>query len=144
MPPHCHQVYRLNCLHTQAFLEAKSLQAVMQSYDKSIPLLSPLIYVSKRPNELPIVVDAGASCSVTPNLKDFILPPAPPDTASMQGLNGQKTDVTSLGIASWDIEDARGARDVLRIAAYLVPQANIRLFSPQVHIQEQSKKGNND
>ena len=56
----------------------------------------------------------------------------------MEGLNGQTTSVHGSGKIEWDIEDQLGKRDTITTTAYHVPKANIRLFSPQVYIQEQS------
>jgi len=52
----------------------------------------------------------------------------------MEGLNGQTTSVQGSGTIEWDIEDQLSKRDTIITTAYHVPQANIRLFSPQVYI----------
>ena len=92
--------------------------------------------------EHPIVIDTGASCSVTPTLSDYVQNPTTPDTTKMEGLNGHTTEVVGVGPISWDIEDSNGIRDSLNTTAYYVPSANIRLFSPQVYIAEQATHGN--
>ena len=56
----------------------------------------------------------------------------------MEGLNGQTTTVQGSGKMEWDIEDQLGVRDTVVTNACHVPQADIRLFSPQVCVQEQS------
>ena len=85
-----------------------------------------------------MVIDAGASCSVTPNLSDFIAPPTRTKVSKMEGLNGQTTSFQGSGKMEWDIEDQLGVCNTTVTNAHHVPQANIRLFSPQVCTQEQS------
>ena len=89
-------------------LEAKGLQTILHSYNHKAPLRSPTIYHSRVPQELPIVIDTGASCSVTPKIDNFIRKPTRPDTDKMEGLNGQCTKVVGAGKAKWDIEDVNG------------------------------------
>jgi len=62
----------------------------------------------------------------------------------MEGLNGQTTSVEGSGKMEWDIEDQLGVQDTIVNNAHHVPQANIRLFSPQIHIQEQSGSSNHE
>jgi len=126
-------------VYHRILLEARSLQTILQTYNHEAPLRCPTIYHSRVPNELPIVIDTGASCSVTPKIDDFLKEPTRPDTDKMEGLNGQCTEVVGAGTAEWDIEDINGNRDTIQTNAYFVPKANIRLFSPQVYIHEQHK-----
>lgn len=128
--------------YKRILLEAKGLRTSLQNYKQDLPLDSPTIYVSTTPKELPIVIDTGASCSVTPNLNDYITTPTKPDVSHMEGLNGNTTEVLGSGPIRWDIEDAHGIRDTLETNAYFMPKANIRLFSPQVYILEQHRKQN--
>ena len=118
-------------------LEAKSLQTTIRRYvqDDSTPTQS-AVYVSTKPRELPIVIDTGASCSVTPNIHDFIYPPTKASTNTMEGLNGQTTDVLGEGTIKWEIEDQKGILGNIETTAYYVPSANIRLFSPQSYIRD--------
>jgi hypothetical protein len=60
----------------------------------------------------------------------------------MQGLNGTKTEVVGAGTIRWDIEDVEGVRNKIETFGYFIPTATIRLFSPQVYIEEQHKIGN--
>ena len=123
-------------------LEAKLLQSTLRHYNQVIPLHTPTIYVSTVPEELPIVIDTGASCSVTPNPLDFTEVPTTADIDKMEGLSGQTAEVVGVGKVLWDIEDCKGIRDALETTAYLVPSANIRLFSPQIYVAEQAAKKN--
>jgi hypothetical protein len=47
----------------------------------------PMVYISRKQGELPIVIDSGASYSVTPTLEDFMGPIEPCSTSELNGLN---------------------------------------------------------
>ena len=79
---------------------------------------------------VPIVFDSGASDSVTPFAEDFVSEIAPPDTDQMGGLSGS-TQVTGMGLVEWEVRDSFGNTSKIRTVAYLIPEASIRLFSPQ-------------
>ena len=142
IPSHYTVLSSTSPVYLRILLEARGLQTTLQQYDEDLPLELPVIYVSSKPNELPIVIDTGASCSITPLLCDFINEPGVPDTKSMGGLTGTTTEVLGLGKINWDIEDVNGIRCPLITSAYFVPEATIRLFSPQVYIAEQYKENN--
>ena len=142
MPAHYNLLHPSDARYNRVLLEAKCLRTSLKDYKQTLPLDSPTVYFSSRPNDLPIVIDTGASCSVTPVLNDFIKPPGVPDTKSMEGLNGNKTEIRGSGTVTWDIEDVNGSRDTLQTHCYFIPSATIRLFSPQVYLAEQHQKGN--
>ena len=81
-------ISKTNVQYKRILLEARGLRTSLRSYRETLPLSTPTVYVSAVPNELPIVIDTGASCSVTPLIKDFIATPTVPDTGTMEGLNG--------------------------------------------------------
>ena len=121
--------------------QARGLQTTLTQYHEHLPLTSPLIYTSTKPTELPIVIDTGASCSITPSVTDFLTAPTKADIASMEGLNGNATKVVGAGAVAWDIEDVTGQRGTIRTKSYYIPQANVRLFSPQTYIEENTDLG---
>lgn len=128
------------------FFQARSLKSILQHYDQPATMDNPSIYVSSKPTELPIVIDTGASCSVTPIATDFVggIPSKCTKTTRMEGLNGEHTPVLGAGPISWDIEDVDGVRAQLKTIAYYAPKAQIRLFSPQAFFAEQSTLNNLD
>jgi len=128
--------------YQRIYLEARGLQTTLSHYKQQVPLHNPQIYMSSKKREHPIVIDTGASCSVTPNIHDFITTPTSPDEISMEGLNGEKTAVVGEGTIQWDIEDIHGTRDHIETFAYYMPKANVRLFSPQVYVTEQADQQN--
>jgi hypothetical protein len=94
------------------------------------------LYISSCKIELPIVIDTGASNSITPIPSDFvdgIIHKA--DLQALSQLNGT-TPVCGQGLVKWPIEDVDGTRRTITTDAYHVPDAGIRLFSPQVYINK--------
>jgi hypothetical protein len=85
-------------------------------------------------NEPPVVIDTGASGSIAPLGSDFvdgIINKA--DLKELKQVNGS-TDVCGQGLVNWEIEDVNGIQRRIQTEAYYVPDAGIRLFSPQVYI----------
>jgi hypothetical protein len=74
-------------------LEARGLQTSICQYGEILPLSSPAIYVSTNKDDLPIVIDTGASCTITPSLADFTST-TKPDTATLGSLTTVQTKVT--------------------------------------------------
>jgi hypothetical protein len=120
-------------------LEARGLQTSIKQYGEVLPLISPAIYVSANKDALPIVIDNGASCTITPTLSDFTSTHTKSDTASLGSLTTVQTKVSGQGPIEWDIEDANGVLKKLRTISYYVPEATIRLFSPQAYFKANPK-----
>ena len=113
-------------------LDYKSLSTLARNYN------CPSTYtVEEQPLDyLPIVIDTGASVTITPNPKDFTDGIQKTPLADLKGINGT-TEVTGEGIIEWEIFDAEGVVRSIYTRAYYVPTANIRLFfSPQSYFQE--------
>lgn len=91
--------------------------------------------------KLPIVINTGASISVTPNLSNFIGPLDKSEIDNLGGLSGG-TAVSGKGTVKWTIRDYYGRIATIKTTAYYVPNGNIRLMSPQTYFQEQEDKGN--
>ena len=121
-------------------LEARCLQAEMFHYDNRItmPLSDPMVYLSSNINELPIVIDTGASFSITPTIADFDTKIVRSTCTSLNQLSG-KTPVIGEGPITWNIEDVEGTRRQIKTQAYYVPTATIRLFSPQTYIDDSDR-----
>jgi hypothetical protein len=117
-------------------LEAKGLQTSIRAYGETLPLSSPSIYVSPNQDDLPIVIDTGASCTITPSLSDFISHPTTSDTKKLGSLTTVETKVSGQGPIEWEIEDVNGVTKKLSTMSYYVPEATIRLFSPQIYFKE--------
>jgi len=121
----------------QILIQARHLQSQVFHYDTTFNNCTdttPEIYVSSSDDELPIVIDTGASGSITPVASDFvggIINKA--DLQSLKQVNGS-TPVCGQGPVDWPIEDVYGICRTITTDAYYVPDAGIRLFSPQVYI----------
>jgi len=85
-------------------------------------------------NDLPIVIDTGASTSITPVLGDFVGDLKPTDIAEVKQLSGN-TKVVGKGIVEWEVRDLWNVSKIIRTEAYYIPDATIRLFSPQAYFQ---------
>ena len=95
------------------------------------------VYMSQQEQDvLPIVIDSGASKSLTPNLQDFVGPIQPAEISSLNGLSGT-TAVRGFGTVQWMVRDDMGVARTIKTKAYYVPEASICLFSPQTFFQEQ-------
>lgn len=86
-------------------------------------------------NEAPIVIDTGASWSVTPFLKDFVSDIKPWAHESLQSLDAS-IPVHGIGTVEWTVQDQDKNVRTFRTTALYVPTAEVRLFSPQVYFQE--------
>ena len=123
--------------YTVILLEARHLQLNLSNYDEraDMPMHQPAIYHSNKPDELPIVIDTGASCSLTPIHSDFIGTIEPSTISTLNNISG-KTPVVGQGQIEWNIQDVNGIVKPIQTTAYYVPSATIRLFSPQVYIND--------
>ena len=117
-------LFQAQCLQTIMFRSNSGLQ---------LPLQNPFIYLSSDIAEPPIVIDTGASLSITPTAIDFTQEIVAFLCTSLNQLSG-KTVVVGKGLIKWDIEEVTGVRRQLMTHAYYVPTATIRLFSPQAYI----------
>ena len=116
----------------RALIAAKDIQGHQSSY-----LNESRVYMSSKVDDYPIVIDLGASTSLSLNLRDFVRPPRPCDQKGLNGLSGS-TSVEGIGTVEWRVRDMLGNVETIRCEAYYVPKATIRLFSPQKYFQEQN------
>jgi len=88
--------------------------------------------------DLPIVIDTGASTSITPELSDFVGELKPTYIKEILQLSGN-TQVVGKGIVEWEVCDLWNVKHIIRTEAYYVPTASIRLYSPQSHFIQEGK-----
>ena len=83
----------------------------------------------------PVVIDSGASICLTPFESDFS---GPIVASPLQKLTGLTTDtpVAGQGVVAWTVYDMFGVVRTIKVTAQYVPDASIRLFSPQQYFQE--------
>ena len=78
----------------------------------------------------PIVIDTGASTSITPVSSDFIGDLQPANLKEVKQLQGN-TKIVVKALVEWKIVDYWNVVKVIRTGAYYIPDASIRLFRPQ-------------
>ena len=92
------------------------------------------------PSDYPIVIDTGASISVSPNINDFVDGISEANVHDLKGLN-HSTKVHGMGMVEWTIYDVYHSVKTIRTMAFYVPDATIRLFSPQTYFFEGGGRG---
>jgi hypothetical protein len=103
-------------------LEAHCLRLNLSNYDERVlmPLQNPSVYLSNKPEELPLVIDTGASCSITLIHSDFISTIQPSDVPVLNNITGTMA-VVGQGTIEWNIQDANGIVKPIQTSAYYVP-----------------------
>jgi len=94
------------------------------------------VYFSNKADDIPIVIDTGASMSVTPCKDDFIDEIQPTHVGDLQGLSGSM-ECQGQSLVQWTVRDVFGSVRIIQTHAYYVPKATIRLYSLQQYFQEQ-------
>jgi len=84
-------------------------------------------------NDIPIVIDTGASHSISPLRADFTT--FQKLNQSLHGISAE-TRIEGQGMTSWDITDQNGVTSTVTTLAFHVPSASIRLYSPHYHFKE--------
>ena len=82
----------------------------------------------------PVVVDSGATASVSYCKEDFITPLSPSPFRQMKGL-AETLDVEGRGILWWIVNDDSGHELTIETEAYYVPAMSMRLLSPQAYFR---------
>jgi hypothetical protein len=90
--------------------------------------------------DYPIVIDTGASISVSPVLNDFVEGISDTNVCDLKGLN-HSTEVRGMGMVEWTIYDVHNKVKTIQTLAFYAPDATIRLFSPQTYFSEGGEKG---
>jgi hypothetical protein len=103
-----------------------SAQLVQTSYDQADPTNKKTVYMSRKQDKLPIVIDSGALYSVTPNLADFVGPIEKCSTSELNGLN-HTIKVIGQGTVEWKIQDLFGTVRSIKTMAFYVPDGK---YSP--------------
>ena len=108
IPDHYTSLLPSSASYKRILLEACTLVPSITDYIEFIPLSNPSIFASSHIGELPIIIDTGASCSITPPCSDFIEESSTPDSASLGSLTSTDTAVVGQSQIQWDIEDFHG------------------------------------
>ncbi|CAJ1961149.1 unnamed protein product, partial [Cylindrotheca closterium] len=134
----------LKAAKSNAATLSRAVNAAISQIDCHIPRLPDTlhhqsVYLSDN-SKTPMVIDTGASVSITPHKSDFISKVRPSQLKSINGLQGS-CEVVGSGTVEWTVRDVYGSVRRIRTTAYLVPSAQIRLFSPQCYFQETKGAG---
>jgi hypothetical protein len=92
-------------------------------------------YLGLNAADAPIVIDSGASLSISPHRGDFV--------GDIKQLNSTikgiytVTKIAGVGTVRWTFKDVFGSIKIIETRAYYIPDAGVRLLSPQVYFQEQ-------
>jgi hypothetical protein len=130
-----------NWFHSSSYtaLQDQAMVAVLDVVDRRVDTtVKPLVYKALKTTELPIIIDSGASISLTPRLEDFHGTLKQCKLGHIQGIKSEIA-VLGFGFVYWQVEDKYGVTRVIRTKAYYVPEAKIRLLSPQSYLQEHKR-----
>ena len=83
--------------------------------------------------DTPIVIDTGASSSVSPFKEDFVS--FKESHSTVIGI-GARAAVEGHGTVRWTIFDSEGKETTVETEAIYMPSASIRLYSPQAHFRK--------
>ena len=89
------------------------------------------VYLCEHDDDLPIIFDSGASLGVSPIKSDFVELDELEDPFVISEVSGD-TLVPAIGIVEWALFDDNGRKHVVRLRAFYVPSARVRLLSPQL------------
>jgi hypothetical protein len=93
------------------------------------------VYLGLNTADAPIVVDSGASLSISRHQGDFV-GEIEQVNSTIQGIS-TVTKIEGVGTVRWIFKDVFGTIKIIETRAYYIPDAGVRLFSPQVYFQEQ-------
>jgi hypothetical protein len=115
-----------------AYIAAAEILSQLNCPQTAVPLSGVFLTDTSARYDVPVVIDTSASFSITPFEEDFVSPLETTDTDTMHGL-ADLVLVKCVGWVEWTIRDAGNQIAIIRTEAYYVPQAKIRLLSPQTY-----------
>ena len=112
-----------------------SLGNVMSAFYHSayIPLQHSAFVGIANGDEMSVVIDSGASRSLSPLCSNFITFTSV--DSKISGV-GAQASIKGVGMVQWKVTDQNGVSHTIETMAYFVPAASIRLYSPQFHFRE--------
>ena len=126
--------YQLQVMQ-KAFIAATAILTELNvPRNANVPLRGAFLSGSAAEQRVPIVIDTGASFSLTPFKSDFVSKLERPDIDAMHGIS-DSVKVQGMGWVEWRIRDVFGQVALVRTRAYYVPSSHIRLFSPQSYFE---------
>ena len=111
--------------------EAKVSVNLQQNFNGRHPFVNALWMLNLRMEHIPLIVDTGASCCITPCKADFKPGSYSSTDIKVRDLSGENT-VIGQGIVLWTVKDTHGHKHVIELPCLHIPSAKVRLLSPQV------------
>lgn len=98
-----------------------------------LPAMTELVFNTiGGPSKIPLIMDTGASCCISPCRADFI--DYKQSTVNITDLSSTNK-VAGEGLIKWDVLDVTGKSHTILIKGFHVPRASVRLLSPQCLLQ---------
>ena len=94
------------------------------------PVFEEFVLNSMSLTTLPLIVDTGASCCISPSKEDFIDGTYTQSEVKIKDLSGSNR-VAGKGMLRWRVMDRFGRTHDIEIEGYHIPRASVRLLSPQ-------------
>ena len=111
--------------------EAKVSVDLSQNPNGRHPVVNALWFFNLRMEHIPLIIDTGASCCITPCKADFKPNSYRSSDIKVRDLSGEN-QVIGQGTVLWTVKDTRGRKQVIELPALHIPTAKVRLLSPQV------------
>jgi hypothetical protein len=125
---------RLARFYEQARIASRTiLQEIGADYGITVPGLVPgmsFLSDAKNPRCIPVVLDTGASISITPFESDFVGELSEPPVQNIVGVADHRSKVLGIGTVRWEIRDALHRVKTIETQAYLVPVSYTHLTLP--------------
>jgi hypothetical protein len=130
--------------HRDALKASSAIQHALQSSNSlsstphqslCVASTSKSVYLDLNVANAPIIVDSLTSLSISPHWGDFV-GEIEPLNSTIQGISSV-TRIKWVGTVSWTFKGVFGTIKIIETRAYYIPDAGVRLLSPQVYFQEQ-------
>ena len=126
------ECFQDTCVANPDFIDILTTNFIFPEADTFCDLLNDSsigIYMFDDDSDVVVFV-SGASVSISNNTKDFISWDTEINVPSFQGIT-PRAPVQGAGVVRWTFLDDKGIESVVQIKAYFVPNAKVRLLSPQ-------------
>ena len=136
----CSRLFNEICQHTPDFVDILTLDLIPSCPDTFCGLLddsSVGIYMFDQTPNI-VVFDTGASVCISNDPNDFVSWDTNANVSALQGITS-RAPVKGSGIVSWSLLDDHGVSHDITTHAYFVPDAKVRLFSPQRFLRDRDR-----
>ena len=138
----CSHAFDKTCRDTPDFIDIMRLELTPSRPATFCGLLDDSnvgIYMFDQSSDI-IVFDTGASVCISNDPKDFVTWDQHVDVPALQGITS-RAPVQGSGTISWSLLDDNGVSHDITTKAYFVPDAKVRLFSPQRFLRDRTSGG---